>query len=196
MRFASKLLGGASKLSDGASKFFFGSDKAINHELLSEEQKRLRNSLIGDIGQYTGGSIDALGGYSQEGYNPYDELAGDEVVERLKDKLFIENERNKRSFANSNIGKRFSYARSAGENQMNQDFSNKLADLDYQNLMAKTGFRQQGYGNQMQAIQGIMGNAQNLMTPTSQMLQTHNPGALDYLGGITSGIKSITGMFK
>ena len=180
----------------GFASKLFGSDKAENHELLSDEQKRLRNSLIGDIGQYTGGSIDALGGYAQEGYNPYDELAGDEVVGRLKDKLSIDNERNKRSFANSNIGKRFSYARSAGENQMNQDFSNKLADLDYQNLMAKTGFRQQGYGNQMQAIQGIMGNAQNLMTPTSQMLQTHKPGALDYLGGITSGVKSITGMFK
>lgn len=79
---------------------------------------------------------------------------------------------------------------------MNQDLSNKMTDLDYQNLMQKTGFRQQGYGNQMQALQGVLGTAQGLMNPTMQNMQMHSPGALDYLSGITSGIQGVKGLFK
>lgn len=178
-----------------ASKLF-GKDKIKQQDTLNEAQAGLRDAMVGDIGRHTTGAIDTMGGFAQEGYNPYDEMGGDELVGQLRDRLVVDNERNKRAFANTNIGSRFSYARSAGENQMNQDLSNKQLDLDYQNLMNKTGFRQQAYGNQMGALQGILGTAQGLMTPTQQNMQMHSPGALDYISGIgaaAGGIKKLFG---
>ena len=177
-----------------ASKLF-GKDKMKQNETLNKVQAGLRNEMVGDFGRYSTGAIDALGGFAQEGYNPYDEIGGDELVSRMRDQLGIDHAKNQRAFANSNIGKRFSYANAAGMNQMNNMHSKNLTDLDYQNLIAKTGFRQQGYQNQNNAINSLLQGTQGVLGSTQNMTQMHKPGALDYLGGIGSGVSTLKGLF-
>lgn len=179
----------------GFADKLFGKDKMQQNEMLNKVQAGLRDNMVGDFGRHTTGAIDALGGFAQEGYNPYDEMGGDELVGRMRNQLGIDHAKNQRAFANSNIGKRFSYANSAGMNEMNNMHSKNLTDLDYQNLMAKTGFRQQGYQNQTGAINSLLGGARGVLGSTQQMQQMHKPGALDYLSGIGSAVGTIKGLF-
>jgi len=177
-----------------ASKLF-GEDKIKQQDTLNKLQGQLRDSMVGDVGRHTTGAIDTMGGYAQDGYNAYDDVEGDRLVGDMKQQLGVNHQKDMRGFANSNIGSRFSYARKAGENEMNNAYNQNLTNLDYQNLQTKTQAGQQAYGNQMDALKGVLGTAQGLMNPTQQNMQMHKPGALDYLSGIGGAVGTIKKMF-
>ena len=176
------------------SDAIFGSsgNKAVS--TLTPEQRALMNNYLGSLNAGAGQNISTLQGYANNAYNPYDAIEGDRLVGEMGNDMRQSGRRQVEALKGGPLN-RFSMASAKAEGDVNENVRDNLLGLNYQNLMNKANFNQQGFSNQMGALAGLNQLGTNLLGTTAKQNQaTKTPGLLDYansagqLVGIGKGI--------
>ena len=163
-------------------------NKAVS--TLTPEQIALMNNYLGSINAGAGHSIGTLQGYANDAYNPYDAVEGDRLVGEMGADIRQTGRRQLEALKGGPLN-RFSLASAKAAGDINENVRDDVTGLNYQNLMTKANFGQQGYANQMGALGALSTLGTNLIGTTAKQNQaTKSPGALDYLNaaGQAAGI--------
>jgi len=168
----------------------FGESGTEWNESLDPNQLAARNRQINALAGAVDNAGSALGGYTQTGYNAYDEADGAGQFERMKGFLTSDANKQANQVSGGNMG-RFSRGAQASIQGVRDAYNKNMLGADQARLQAQTAGRQNAYSNQMNAIQQALGGNQAMLGNTRQSQATQSTGLLDILGGVAGGMGSI-----
>lgn len=176
---------------DKVGGVLFGKSGYDQQETLSPEQLMARNAQSQAMRQGVVNSGQALAGYTQAGFNPYDEVDGAGQFGRMQNFLGEDQIRQQSALKGGPMN-RFSTASAKMSGDISNNYQRNMLGVDQARLQAQTQGRQQGYGNQMQAIQQALAGNQGTLQNSNQIQNTQGMGLTQLAGGI-GGIASMAG---
>ena len=155
------------------------------------------NNYLGAINSGAGANISTLQGYAGNAYNPYDAVEGDRLVGEMGADIRQSGRRQLEALKGGPLN-RFSLASAKAAGDINENVRDDLTNLNYQNLLTKANYGQQGYANQMGALGALSQLGTHMVGMQARQNQaTKNPGLLDYLnaaGQVAGTVGSIGAM--
>lgn len=149
---------------------------------LTPEQKALMDKYLSSLYSGSGNTVNTLQGYADKAYNPYDAVEGDRLVGEMRG--YINDDAKAQIDAlKGGAMNRFSLASNKAMRDIDDSRRKQLTELNYKNLMDKTGFAQQSYQNQNDAISKLFSMSSAMVGQGAfQNQQTYSPGWLDRIG--------------
>ena len=175
----------------GIADKIFGSSKNKQLDLLTGEQKQTMNNYLNALKGGAAGNVETLQGYADEGFNPYDSVAGDALVEAMRAGILKDRNKQLSDIKGSHLN-RFSTASQRANADVFDNTGRQRTELDYRNLLTKADFNNQAYQNQTNAIRDLFGMSNSLINRQAFQNQTqYNPGFIDRMNQASLGITNI-----
>lgn len=162
------------------SNAIFGKSGYDRQETLDKSQLAARNRELSALRGAVSNSGSALAGYTGEAYNPYDAAEGARQYEEARGYLADDAKKQANALSGSNTS-RFSRGYQASLGDIRDKYHRADLESRQNQLAAETNANQQGYSNQMNAIQNALSSNAAMLGNTGQIQNTQGLGLLSGL---------------
>jgi len=177
---------------DSIGKGLFGKSGYEQQNTMTPAQKAAYNQMLSQGGALTGGAYSALGQGIANGYNAYDAVRGDQLVNDMKGDMREDFNNETGNLSGSNVG-RFGSGFNKARGDLVDKYNRNVTNLDYQNLMTKAKWGQEAYGNKMGAVNSLLGTQAGLLNRQAVQNQATQSMGLTQLASGIGGIASMAG---